>query len=318
MEKPRKPHDHFFRQTFGLTEVARDYLLNFLPEELVGKLQLDALQRVDGSFVSRKLRSHFSDIIYSCPLGDVGSVFITFLFEHKSQQEKYPHIQLLRYILEVWERAAKEKQPLPFVIPIILYHGKEGWERKAMSEYFPAWDDSLQPFLPQFDYLLTDLSDLSDQQLLNLRAGFLINTLLSLKHQGEKNWLQKYIRLIFRNLENTSSSSPEKNYIEMLLVYMLWTSSFDDDEWELIVEETPSDIKDYAMSTYDLIIKKGELQGIQQGVQQGIQQGVQQEKRNLIISLLSECPDFSDQRIARIAGAEEDLVRQIRAEQQNS
>ncbi len=64
------------------------------------------------------------------------------------------------------------------------------------------------------------------------------------------------------------------------------------------------------MSTYDLIIKKGE--------QQGIQQGVQQEKRNIIISLLSEFPDFSDQRIARLARAEEDLVRQIRAEQQNS
>ncbi|GEM_PF-3459143 len=27
------------------------------------------------------------------------------------------------------------------------------------------------------------------------------------------------------------------------------------------------------MSTYDLIIKKGEQQGVQQGIQQGIQQG---------------------------------------------
>lgn len=64
------------------------------------------------------------------------------------------------------------------------------------------------------------------------------------------------------------------------------------------------------MSTYDLIIKKGE--------QQGIQQGIQQEKRNLIIGLLSEFPDFSDQRIARIARAEEELVKQIRNEQQGN
>lgn len=78
MEKPRHPHDHFFRQSFGMPEVALDYLRNFLPAELADKLQLDAIERVEGSFVSQRLQSHISDIIYRCPLKEKGAAYLHF------------------------------------------------------------------------------------------------------------------------------------------------------------------------------------------------------------------------------------------------
>lgn len=287
MEKPRHPHDHFFRQTFGIPEIAKDYLRNFLPRHLAQQIQLDSIERVEGAFVSNKLRAHFSDIVYRCVLKDGGKAWLTFLFEHKSKQAKYPHIQLLRYMLEIWERAVKEKKRLPLIIPIIVYHGKKRWNLKPFESYFEGWNETLRPYLPAFDYLLTDLSGLSDEEIINIEARFLINTFLSLKHQGEKDYLRQHIATVFYRLDDSESDDYEKNYIQMLLVYLLCTSQFNDLEWERIISDIPPSVKPLAMSTYDLLIKKGIEQGIERGIEQGIEQGIEMHRRESVINLLT-------------------------------
>ncbi len=324
MEKPRHPHDHFFRQSFGMPEVALDYLRNFLPAELAGKLHFEAIERVEGSFVSRKLRTHITDIVYRCPLKEKGEAYLTFLFEHKSTPQTDPHLQLLRYMLEVWERAVQEKKPLPLIVPIIVYHGKTRWELKHFSESFEDWDESIRPYLPAFDYLLTDLSGLSDEEILRLDAHFLINALLALKHQGEKDYLRANIRLLFYSLEEAEDKHPEKNYPEKILVYLLVTTEFSDEDWTQLVEETPPPIKNLAMSTYDMLIKKGKAQGIQQGIEEGIElgkeqgielgkeQGIELKAREVVLALLLEFPEFSDARIAALAKVEVAFVKALR------
>lgn len=304
MEKPRHPHDYFFRQSFGIPEVALDYLRNFLPPMLASKLNFDAIERIEASFISRKLRAHISDIIYRCPLKEKGMVYLTFLFEHKSKPEAYPHLQLLRYMLEAWERAIYEKKPLPMIVPIIVYHGKTRWNVQPVEAYFDDWDETLRPYLPAFDYLLTDLSGLNDEAILQLRARFLINVFLSLKHQGEKDYLRDRIRLLFYGLEEGEDKYPEKNYIQMLLVYMLCTTDFGEKDWENLMEETPSTVKQLAMSTYDLLIKKGK--------EQGIELGEEKKAREVVLVLLGEFPEFSDARIAALAKVEEAFVRELR------
>ncbi|MFM9951249.1 MAG: Rpn family recombination-promoting nuclease/putative transposase [Saprospiraceae bacterium] len=340
MKKPRHPHDHFFRQSFGLPEVALDYLRNFLPKELAEKLHFEAIERVEGSFVSRKLQAHISDIIYRCPLKSKGSAYITFLFEHKSTPQTYPHLQLMRYMLEVWERAVEEKKSLPLIVPIIVYHGKTRWELKQFSDSFEDWDESLRPYLPAFDYLLTDLSRLDDEVILRLKAHFLINVLLSLKHQGEKEYLQSNFLFLFYGLEGIEVTHPEKKYPERILVYMLVTTEFSDEDWAKLVEQTPPPIKDLAMSTYDMLIKKGKEQGIELGKEQGIElgkeqgiklgkelgkeqgiklgkelgkeQGIELKAREVVLALLLEFPEFSDARIAALSKVEVGFVKALR------
>lgn len=322
MEKPRHPHDHFFRQSFGLPEVALDYLRNFLPEELAARLHFEAIERVEGSFVSRKLRAHISDIIYRCPLKNKGEVYLTFLFEHKSTPQAYPHLQLLRYMLEVWERAVQEQKALPLIVPIIVYHGKTRWELRHFSNSFEDWDESLRPYLPAFDYLLTDLSRLDDHAIIRLKAHFLINVLLSLKHQGEKTYLLSNISFLFHGLQHTKDKHTEKNYTERILVYLLVTSEFSDQDWAQLIEKTPPPIKDLAMSTYDMLIKKGKEQGIELGKEQGIELGKElgfelgEEKkaREVVLALLLEFPEFSNARVAALAKVEEEFVKALRRE----
>lgn len=89
-----KPHDEFFKAALGRKELAIAYLRAFLPEGIVQKLRLSELKPDNSSFITPKLKKVFSDIVYICPYGDEEKeVLLTFLLEHKSSPEKYPHLQ---------------------------------------------------------------------------------------------------------------------------------------------------------------------------------------------------------------------------------
>ena len=58
-KKPSKPHDEFFKATFGRLEIALDYVQKMLPEALVAELDTSKLTRVNGSMFLRHCKSIF-------------------------------------------------------------------------------------------------------------------------------------------------------------------------------------------------------------------------------------------------------------------
>ncbi|MCB0566961.1 MAG: Rpn family recombination-promoting nuclease/putative transposase [Phaeodactylibacter sp.] len=156
-----KPHDEFFKAALGRKALAIAYLRAFLPKEIVHKLKLAELKLSNSSFITAKLKKVFSDIVYTCPYGDAEKeILLTFLLEHKSNPEKYPHLQLLRYQLEIWESHIQQNEPIKPVMPIVFYHGKKKWNQKPFEEYFALPDEGLRKYIPGFEYHLTDLSTL--------------------------------------------------------------------------------------------------------------------------------------------------------------
>lgn len=147
MMPPSNPHDSRFKATFTDRQIAADYLRNFLPPELSKNLKLDSLQLESGSYITPELESFYSDIVYQCAYGR-RKILISLLFEHKSAPPRYPHLQLLRYMIEAWERSAKNKGPLRVIIPIIVYHGKRKWQVRPFHSYFGKLSKALLAFIP--------------------------------------------------------------------------------------------------------------------------------------------------------------------------
>lgn len=52
-KKPSKPHDEFFKASFGRLDIALEYLQQMLPKDIQNHLNLSALERINGSFVSK-------------------------------------------------------------------------------------------------------------------------------------------------------------------------------------------------------------------------------------------------------------------------
>ena len=102
-----KSHDSFFKNLFSKKEQAGEFLAKTIPLEIVKKLHLDTLQLDTTDYVDSELQEYFADVVYNCDYtfndNETKKVKITFLFEHKSYKESIPHLQLNRYMLNIWD-----------------------------------------------------------------------------------------------------------------------------------------------------------------------------------------------------------------------
>lgn len=72
------------------------------------------------------------------------------LLEHKSKPEVWVALQLLRYMVRIWERLQHRKvKKLPPIIPIVVYHGETTY----------IFDRGLPDELPRILALLRGLAD---------------------------------------------------------------------------------------------------------------------------------------------------------------
>jgi len=135
-------------------------------------------------------------LVYNCSYKDM-KIKISILFEHKSFVPDYPFLQLLKYIIKIWDFNIKQKEKLIPVIPLIFYHGKEKWEYKKINQYFTGIDNILEKYIPAFDYLLMDLSKYDNEDIKEkiFKNEFLKISLLIFKNIYDEEKLKK-------NLEN--------------------------------------------------------------------------------------------------------------------
>ena len=118
--KIQNPHDKFFKEMFGRTDVAKDFLNNYLPTEIKDIVDINTLEPQKDSFVNEELEEGFSDILFKSSINNKEG-YIYFLFEHKSYSSKDAAFQLLKYIINIWEAKLNKEsvRELPVVIPML-------------------------------------------------------------------------------------------------------------------------------------------------------------------------------------------------------
>ena len=184
-----------------------------LSSAALAELDLQTLQLEVGSFIDPDLREKFSDLLFSVRLArekagaKADEALVYFLFEHKSQTDPLTVLQLLSYIVRIWEKRLRDGLPLCPIVPLVVYHGESGWTAaRSLVELIPV-PDGLAEYQVGFCPPLLDLSQLSDEEI----AGepVLRNTLRLLKYSRSKQLVGKLgdiLALIAQSLpENTLS-----------------------------------------------------------------------------------------------------------------
>lgn len=265
-------------------------------------IDLQALTLSDTSYVTGKLAEYASDIVWESKYGAAETpIKIAFLFEHKSFVPKFPHIQLLRYMLEIWEECEEDVKPLTPIIPIIVYHNKDNrhWHYKPFSDYFKDIDTFLLPYIPKFDYELTDLTALTPEQWAAMQMTLLLHSLQTLQFGTNKEYVLENVKTLFVSLKNDPSDDHLRTFLLAQLVYVLKSSDFGPEKVKSIINEVKNTT---GMSSYDYLMKEG------------IDLGVTKGKREVIKNILVECPQWSDEKIANLAASTVEVVKSIRDE----
>ncbi|HRQ37627.1 MAG TPA: Rpn family recombination-promoting nuclease/putative transposase [Chloroflexota bacterium] len=259
----------FPRDSFGRPEIARNYLEEYLPADLLALLDLDSLILQEGTFIDESLREQQSDLLYQTRLkGDGRALFLYFLFEHKSQPELLIALQLLGYLPGIWQGQVKQKQPLSPIIPLVVYHGEKLWH--VPTDFFSLLDApaGLRPYLLDFHYQISDFSHLSGEEIKGeIWLRVCLSVLRAIFHPGLRHELQPLIELAFALWEKETGVE----YIRTILYYLTRATnrvSREELEQALLTQGTPGE---KLMGTIaDEYIKQGVQQGLKQGLEQGL------------------------------------------------
>ncbi len=285
MPEISNPHDHFFKQVFSRKEVAVDFLRNYLPADVLACIDEESVILTNDSFVDSNLRSHLSDLLYEVKLSDGSDAYVYVLFEHKSFPYAGVAFQLLRYMVRIWEQSIEQKQAekFPPVIPLVLYHGVTRWETSCNFSSLVAHHEALQDFVPDFRYLICDLSRYSND---DIKGMVLLKVaMLLLKHIMSDD-LRGQLPGIFKLLKDLSFSESGMEYLRTILIYLSnSTKKITGKEIRDALEKTfppdggnimPTIAEEWIREGFEKGMRQGMQQGMQQGLQQGMQQGIHQ------------------------------------------
>jgi predicted transposase/invertase (TIGR01784 family) len=180
------PHDLLFKGVFGQPEHARGMLRSIVPEMLAETLDWSTLTLQPGSFVDAVLSHQHTDLLYSATWRDGGEALVYLLFEHQSSPptEGLMAERLLRYQGRIWDRWRVDHpraKKLPMILPIVMYHGTSPWldprSFDALLDVLAGLRPAVDPYLVRLEYVLYDLSEISDDE---LRGGAMRTALAKL------------------------------------------------------------------------------------------------------------------------------------------
>lgn len=292
-----RPHDRFFRERMSHRETARDFLENYLPEEVRDHLDLETLRLEPGTFVDAGLREHRSDLLYRVRRADGGGcVFVYMVLEHKSRPDPLVSLQLLRYQTRIHARQARrEGLPLSPIVPIVLYHGRTRWR---VPETFGGLVKAPNPLRSgglDFRYRLVDISRYSDEE---IRGATLLRvTLLALRHVFDPD-LRRRAPAILGLLRDVLDTRTGIDALRVVLQYLgeaagrLGPSALR----RVVSEAFPAEGERIMKTLHGEWIEKGRRRGLEQGLEQGRREGAISVAQRHVLEVLElrfgELPAF--------------------------
>ncbi|MBL8890096.1 MAG: Rpn family recombination-promoting nuclease/putative transposase, partial [Planctomycetaceae bacterium] len=226
-ETIQSPHDRLLNQTLQQIDAARALLAKHLPADIAKHLQLQTLAHVDTSFIDQNLRRRFADRLFSVQVSDevvqnlglkTNSVYIFVLVDHKSTDDPETLIQILGYIVRIWENALASRQPLVPILPWVIYNGVGPWRSsRSLAEMIPV-PESWRRYVPALELAILDVSRMADDEMVghpNLQV-----TLTLLKYGRGKN-LEVILRSLFEWLSEILSPQQARNMLDTIRVYVM-------------------------------------------------------------------------------------------------
>ena len=265
------PHNNLFTFTLSHIPAARSLIETRFPVAVVEQLDLDSIVIENGSFIDPSLTEKFSDVLLSVktklsPDGFSQRILVYFLFEHKSEPDPLTVLQLLSYVIRIWEREVREGRPLSPILPLVIYHGDRPWNVAMSIDELIDCPDSIREYLVKFTCPIFDLTRTSDE---SISGDPFLQSMLQLLKYGKKNELVERLRVILEMLKGVQPNFVEDWILAIGVYVMSVNKSITQEEFADTVRSVwPVQIESGSLA--DKLLKKGREEGIEIGEACGI------------------------------------------------
>lgn len=277
----QNPHDKFFKESLSDIEVAKDFIANYLPASILEAVDVNTLEVQKDSFINEELQEYFSDLLFKVGItNEEGYLYL--LFEHKSFVDQGIALQLLKYMVEIWQakRNKEHAKQLPLIIPLVIYHGKSNWNIStsfsgSMIGYHEL-PQEIKAYIPDFEFLLYDISRYSDDDIKGSAKTRIIFTLLrDVVTKTGKELLESILRALYywKQIDNQETAV---GYLETMFRYIFSVAKdLKEDDIEEVVkalETTEMKGSDFVTTLADKWRREGMERGIRLGTAKSISQ----------------------------------------------
>jgi predicted transposase YdaD len=298
------PHDAVFRRVLGEPTNAASQLQAVLPAGLTGRLDLNKLTRVPGSFVDAELRWRHSDLLFTAPL-EHQEAFIYILVEHQSSPDPLMAFRILRYLIRIWDRYLAEHPEatrLPAVIPLVVHHNRRPWtgptDIRQLLDLDPDTAEAVGDCLPQLRFLLDDLARLDEPA---LRARPLTPparmTLLLLKTAPGNPSLAADLRRWADDLRAVLDRPDGIEDFVALVTYIETVGEIPTDELHDLFAQLGSKAEEAYMTTAEMLRAEGRAEGEARGRAEGEARGRADALVQLLTHKFGPLPPAASERV---------------------
>ncbi|WP_289055770.1 Rpn family recombination-promoting nuclease/putative transposase [Carboxylicivirga marina] len=291
IKKTNNIHDNFFKSLFSVKENLEDLLLGTLPKEVLQGLKTETLIYDPTEYVGKELSPFFKDVSCNMVYGYT-NIKVSLLYEHKSYPDKNIHLQLLRYILNVWENQVANKQPLTPVITMVFYHGKPQWTDSG----FVKVPEELKRFVPLFDYALFDTKNIEDHAIIQhfKRPSVKVAVWFMKRSDNLIGFIQEnpdLAREMFSQIQNI-----DETIFQKIALYLYKVSNLEPQKIDEIMETISPQVKD----AFESVRNQFRSEGVEEGV------------RRTAINMIKG--DFTDEQITMATNLSQKQIDQLRKE----
>ena len=190
-----KVHDSSSKLIFGNAELCSQFLRNYMDMPILKNVKAEDKEDVTERYIPMFTEERNSDTVKRIKLSENQTLFFISLIEHKTKVDYNVTMQLLRYMVYIWEDYEKEMEKqkkgisktkgfrYPPILPIVYYEGTGKWTASCNIQDRILFHKAFEPFTPKFFFKLIQLNSYSVNQLINkndeLSLLMLINRLQS-------------------------------------------------------------------------------------------------------------------------------------------
>ncbi len=273
-------HDRFFRTVFSVPERAAALLKPLVPEAVSVAADWGSLARVNASFVNPRLGGSESDLLFSLTCAERPAL-IYVLLEHQSTVDADMPFRLLSYMVEIWrEQVQAAADPIPALIPVVLYQGKGAWtvprdfggwllKRMGMPEVgVSGLGEAIREATPAFSYKLLMLNETDVEAFAEHAAVTAALSLMQAVGRGEvDDWMTEHENLLVELLEAEDTTG----FLRVLFTYLFSTGGSENASTmsRTVAKLKHEQLKSQAMSYAEYLINQGKAEGEARGEERG-------------------------------------------------
>lgn len=304
-----KIHDSSSKLIFGNAELCSQFLRNYMNMPILKNVRAKDIEDVSERYIPMFTEERNSDTVKRIKISEKDTFYFIFLIEHKTKVDYNVSMQLLRYMVYIWEDYEKEMErqhkgisrtkgfKYPPVLPVVYYEGKENWSASGNFKDRIMFHNAFEPFTPGFFYKLIQLNSYSTEELINKRDELSLVMLINRIQEAEEF---RELHLPKDYLKDLSENSTEEvlSIIEKVIKVMLRHFKISEEE----VEAFTGQVKERKMSElfenfkgFDLPAarEKAKAEGLAEGFKEGekltlIKMVCKKLKRGKTVSEMSE------------------------------